>query len=238
MTFRPQELTPFLSARHYFGAEMRYDREAAGLSLVQLAGIVASSKSTLARVETAELMPPPDLPPHLDAAFGNYELQIIPGLMQTREYAHSLLRVQEDLASEQIEERVAGRLSRQDRLRTPQRPMRWAIIDESILRRQVGTRECMRNQLAHLLEQVDTSDSKVQVLPFSSGPHSLMGGSLTLLPLPNGSTMAYEEGIEVGHLYEDQDSVKKWRRQYEVLRANALPMAASAELIQQALEDY
>ncbi len=65
-----------------------------------------------------------------------------------------------------------------------------------------------------------------------------MGGSLTLLPLPNGSTMACEEGIEVGHLYEDQDSVKKWRRQYEVLRANALPMAASAELIQQALEDY
>ncbi|GAQ54137.1 helix-turn-helix domain-containing protein [Streptomyces acidiscabies] len=273
MTFLPQALTPFLSARHYFGAEMRKDRELAGLSLVQLAGIVASSKSTLARVETAELMPPPDLPAHLDAAFGtgdkystlyqlarreahpdqyqrfmdfearadvieNYELQIIPGLMQTREYAHGLLRVQEDLASEQIEERVTGRLSRQDRLRTPQRPLRWAIIDESILRRQVGTPECMRNQLAHLLEQVDTSDSKVQVLPFSSGPHSLMGGSLTLLTLPNGSTMAYEEGIEVGHLYEDQDSVKKWRRQYEVLRANALPMAASAELIQQALEDY
>ncbi|MEX3107231.1 MULTISPECIES: DUF5753 domain-containing protein [unclassified Streptomyces] len=273
MTFRPQELTPFLSARHYFGAEMRYDREAAGLSLVQLAGIVASSKSTLARVETAELMPPPDLPPHLDAAFGtgnkycnlyelakreahpdqykrfmdfearaevieNFGAQALPGLLQTKEYAHGLLRVQEDLTPEQIEERVIARVSRQDRLHTPQRPLRWAIIDESVLRRQVGTRECMRNQLAHLLEQVDTSDSKVQVLPFSSGPHSLMGGSLTLLPLPNGSTMAYEEGIEVGHLYEDQDSVKKWRRQYEVLRANALPMAASAELIQQALEDY
>lgn len=71
MTFRPQALTPYLSARHYFGAEQRRHREVAGLSLVQLAGIVNSSKSTLARIETAELMPPPDLPDRLDAAFGS-----------------------------------------------------------------------------------------------------------------------------------------------------------------------
>ncbi|MGW3956863.1 Scr1 family TA system antitoxin-like transcriptional regulator [Streptomyces sp. NPDC004752] len=67
------------------------------------------------------------------------------------------------------------------------------------------------------------------------GPHDRGPG---FRHIPNGSTMAYEEGIEVGHLYEDRDSVKKWRRQYEVLRANALPPAASAELIRQAMEDY
>ncbi len=96
----------------------------------------------------------------------------------------------------------------------------------------------MYEQLARLLEQVDTPDSKVQVLPFSAGPHSLMGGALHLLTLPNGSTVAYEKGIEVGHLYEDRDSAKKWRRKYEVLRANALPPAASAELIRNAMEDH
>ncbi|MFD7460348.1 MULTISPECIES: helix-turn-helix domain-containing protein [unclassified Streptomyces] len=273
MTFKPQTLTPYLSARHYFGAEQRRHRESAQLSLVQLAGIVNSSKSTLARIETAELMPPPDLPDRLDAAFGtdkhfhglyelakreahpdqyrrfmdfeaqadvleNYGAQALPGLLQTEEYAHGLLSVQEELTSEQVKQRVHARLSRQDRLRSAERPLRWAIIDESVLRRQVGSAECMSKQLACLLEQVDTPDSKVQVLPFSSGPHSLMGGALTLLTLPNGSTMAYEEGIQVGHLYEDRDSVKKWRRQYEILRANALPPAASAELIRQAMEDY
>ncbi|MER7186120.1 helix-turn-helix transcriptional regulator [Streptomyces hyaluromycini] len=273
MTFKPQTLTPYQSARHYFGAEMRRHREAAGLSLVQLATIVNSSKSTLARIETAELMPPPDLPDRLDAAFGtekhfhglyelakreahpdqyrrfmdfeaqaevieNFGAQAVPGLLQIKEYAHALLSRQEHLAPDQVEDRVNARMSRQDRLRSAWAPLRWVIIDESVLRRVVGSRDCMYKQLARLLEQVDTPDSKVQVMPFDAGPHSLMGGALTLLSLPNGSAMAYEEGIEVGHLYEDRDSVRKWRRKYEVLRANALPPASSAELIRQVMEEY
>ncbi|WP_338714459.1 helix-turn-helix transcriptional regulator [Streptomyces acidiscabies] len=273
MTFLPQALTPFLSARHYFGAEMRKDRELAGLSLVQLAGIVASSKSTLARVETAELMPPPDLPAHLDAAFGTgnkycdlyelakreahpdqyrrfmdfearaegietYDPQVFPGLLQTREYSTAQFRLREELTSEKVEELVNARLSRQDLLRSTNPPLRWAIIDEAVLRRPLGGAECMFNQLARLLEHVDTAESKVQVMPFRAGAYYLMGGALHLLALPNSSTVAYEEGIEVGRLYEDRDSVKKWRRRYEVLRSKALPPEDSAELIQQAMEDY
>ncbi|GGZ69952.1 helix-turn-helix domain-containing protein [Streptomyces echinoruber] len=273
MTFKPQTLPPYLSARHYFGAEQRRHREAAGLSLVQLAGIVNSSKSTLARVETAELMPPPDLPDRLDAAFGtdrhfhglyelakreahpdqyrrfmdfeaqadvieNFGAQAVPGLLQTKEYAFAQLSLREDLPGEKVEELVNARMSRKDRLRSARPPLRWAIIDEAVLRRPIGGRECMRKQLAALLEQVDTPDSKVQVMPFSAGGHYLLGGALTLLTLPNGSTMAYEESIEVGHLYEDRDSVKKWRRRYEVLRANALSPSASAELIRDAMEDH
>ncbi|MFC4468274.1 helix-turn-helix domain-containing protein [Streptomyces xiangluensis] len=273
MPFKPQTLTPYLSARHYFGAEQRRHRESAGLSLVQLAGIVNSSKSTLARIETAELMPPPDLPDRLDAGFGtdrhfrglyelakreahpdqyrrfmdfeaqaevieNYEPQVIPGLLQTREYADAQLSLQEELSREKVEELVNARMSRQDRLHSAKPPLRWSIIDESVLRRQMGSRECMYKQLSWLLEQVDTPDSKVQVMPFSAGAHYLMGGALHLLTLPNGSTVAYEEGIEVGHLYEDRDLAKKWRRRYEVLRAKALPPAASAELIRNAMEDY
>jgi Domain of unknown function (DUF5753) len=75
-------------------------------------------------------------------------------------------------------------------------------------------------------------------MPFRAGAHYLMSGALTLLTLPDSSTVAYEEGIEVGHLYENRDSVKKWRRRYEVLRANALPPTASAELIRNVMEDY
>jgi hypothetical protein len=273
MTFKPQALTPYLSARHYFGAEQRRHRESAVLSLVQLAGIVNSSKSTLARIETAELMPPPDLPDRLDAAFGtdrhfhglyelakreahpdqyrrfmdfeaqadvieNYGMQAFPGLLQTRKYADAQLSLREDLPREKVEGLVNARMSRQDRLRSAEPPLRWAIIDEAVLRRPFGGREHMHKQLAWLLAQVDTPDSKVQVMPFGAGPYYLSGGALTLLTLPNGSTVAYEEGIEVGHLYEDRDSVKKWRRHYEVLRAKALSPAASAELIRQAMEDY
>ncbi|MFH9422791.1 Scr1 family TA system antitoxin-like transcriptional regulator [Streptomyces sp. NPDC017529] len=271
MKFTPRDLNPYVSARHYFGSEQRRHRETAKLSLVQLADVVNSSKSTLARIETAELMPPPDLPSRLDAAFGTdehfhglyqlarreahpdqyrrfmdleaqahtvetYEPQVVPGLFQTDAYARVLLRCQEDLSEEQVEERVAARMSRQER-RQPV-PFRWTIIDESVLRRQVGDKSSMYKQLASLLKQGNTPSSKVQVMPFSAGPHSLMGGALNLLTLPNGSTAAYEEGIETGHLHEGPDTVRKWRRQYEVLRANALSLTASAELIRKAMEDY
>ncbi|MFI5722862.1 helix-turn-helix domain-containing protein [Streptomyces cyaneofuscatus] len=273
MTFKPQPLTPYLSARHYFGSQQRRHREQAGLSLNQLAGIVNSSKSTLGRIETAELMPPPDIPARLDIAFGTdqhfhglYELarreihpdqykrymdfefraevieqygaQALPGLLQTEEYARELLRCQEDLSPEQVEERVTARMSRQGRLRSENPPFRWAIIDEAVLWRQVGSPDCMREQLASLLEQVDTPSSKVQVMPFSAGPHSLLGGALTLLTLPDGTSVAYEEGIQAGHLYEDPVAAKKWRRQYDVLRANSLTLDGSADRIRTAMEGY
>lgn len=273
MTFKPQPLTPYLSARHYFGSEQRRHRDQAGLSLVQLAGIVNSSKSTLGRIETAELMPPSDIPDRLDMAFGTdkhfhglYELalreihpdqykrymdfefraevieqygaQALPGLLQTEEYARAFLRCQEDLSPEQVEERVTARMSRQVRLRSDDPPFRWAVIDESVLLRPMGSRACMREQLASLLEQVDTPSSKVQVMPFSARSHSLLGGALTLLTLPDGTSVAYEEGIQAGHLYEDSAAVKKWRRQYDVLRANSLTLDESAERIRTAMEGY
>ncbi|SEF03237.1 Helix-turn-helix domain-containing protein [Streptomyces sp. 2112.3] len=273
MKFTSKELTPYLSARHFFGAEQRRHRERAKLSLVQLANIVNFGKSTLARVEAAELMPPPELPAALDAAFGTeehfhglyqlakreahpdqyrrfmdfesraevievYEPQAVPGLLQTREYARAFVGCLDNLSEEQVEERVNARISRQDRQRSDSPPYRWAIIDEAVLRRQMGSREATCKQLAWLLEQVDTPDSKVQVMPFSSGLHPLMGSALNLLTLPDGSSVAYEEGNDVAHLYEDPEAVKKWRRKYEVLRANSLSLAESAELIRKVMEDH
>ncbi|MEU9851317.1 helix-turn-helix transcriptional regulator [Streptomyces sp. NPDC047985] len=272
MTFKPQPLTPYLSARHYFGSEQRRHRERANMSLVQLADTLNSSKSTLARIETAELMPPPDIPARLDAAFGTdrhfhglyelakkeihpdqyrrymdfeakaevievYEPQVVPGLLQTREYAYELLRCQEDLNAEQVEQLVNARMSRRD-WPADAAPLRWAILDEAVLRRPVGTPEGMLKQLVSLLEHVDTPNCKVQVLPFSAGPHALMGGTLNLLTLPDDTTVAYEESISTGYLHEDRETVLKRRRQYEVLRANALSLAESAELIRKAMEDY
>ncbi|MBV9026043.1 MAG: helix-turn-helix transcriptional regulator [Streptomycetaceae bacterium] len=252
---------------------MRRQREAAQLSLIQLVKVLNSSKSTLARVETAELMPPPDLSEKLDAAFGtdglfgrlydlakreahpdqywrfmdfearaevieNYVAHVVPGLLQTEAYARAFLSCQDDLAEEQIEERVAARMARKERLKSESPPLRWAILDEAVLRRQIGSRKCMYEQLASLLKQVDAPNSKIQVMPFGAGAHPLLGGSLTLLTLLNGSTVAYEEGIEAGHLYEDPETVKKRQRQYDVLRANALSFAESVALIRSVMEDY
>jgi transcriptional regulator with XRE-family HTH domain len=273
MRFQPQSLTPDRSARHFLGGELRRHREVIGLSLVQLAKIVNSSKSTLARVETAELMPPPDLPAKLDLAFGldgffariynlarreahpdqyrrymdfeaeatvieQYAAHVLPGLLQTERYARAFLGCQPDLTVEELDERVAARMARQDRLRAGTPPYRWAVLDESVLRRPVGGADVMREQLTALMWQVDSQHSKIQVATFSIGAHALLGGSLTLLTLPDGSTSSYEEGIDAGHLHEDAATVQKQRRLYDVLRANALSLADSAALIRKVLEDY
>lgn len=167
-----------------------------------------------------------------------YGAQALPGLLQTEAYAREFLRCQKDLSLDQIEQRVAARMSRQERQRSSTPPFRWAIIDEAALRRQMGSPVSMSEQLASLLDQVDTPDSNIQVMPFSAGLHSLMGCALTLLTLADGTRVAYEEGIQAGHLYEDPSRVEKWRRQYEVLRANALSLPESAHMIRTLMEGY
>lgn len=273
MKFRSQTLTPDRSARHFFGAEMRRHREAAGLPLVRLAEIVTSSKSTLARVETAELMPPPELPDRLDLAFGtdeffnrlyglvkrevhpdqyrrymdfeeqadvieDFSTHVIPGLLQTEAYARAFFGYEPGTTADEAEERVRARLSRQERLHSPNPPRYWAVLDEAVLRRPVGDAEIMHGQLAALLPSIDSTHTKVQVLPFAHGGHALMEGPLKLLRLPGSRTVAYEEGRKSGHLLEDPEEVQGRWAAYDALRAYALCPKDSAALIRQAMEDY
>ncbi|MFB6601090.1 Scr1 family TA system antitoxin-like transcriptional regulator [Streptomyces noursei] len=273
MRYAPKTLTPYVSARHYFGSEQRRHREVAKLSLVQLADIVNSSKSNLARVETAELMPPPELPSALDAAFGTeryffglYQLakkeghpdqyrrymeceslatvmedfatNVVPGMLQTEGYARAFFSLAPGTTPERVEERVQARLGRQERLYSPE-PLRYcAILDEAILHRPVGGRVVMQDQLAVLLGQADTSRTMIQVLPFIHGGHALMEGPLTLLRLPGGRSMVYEEGRKSGRLLEVEEEVEQRRATYDALRAYALSPRDSAALIQHLMERY
>ncbi|MBY8885764.1 helix-turn-helix transcriptional regulator [Streptomyces sp. PTM05] len=272
MAQRPRELTPFVSARHLFGAELRRHREQAGLSLERLAAIVKYSRSHLSRIEIAEVMPPPDLAELLDAAFGTdgifgkvYELakrevhpdqyrrlmelearareieeyggQLVPGLVQTEDYARALFRVSNPAASpEAIEEKVAARMSRQALLRAEPPPHLSVILDEAAVRRPVGGPQVMRTQLAALIEIVDTPTSVVQVLPFDHGEHALAGGSLKLVTLEDRTAVAYEESIGTGTLIEDSDTVSAHRRVYDLLRAYALSPSRTATFIGSVME--
>lgn len=273
MKFTPKELTPYLSARHYFGSEQRRHRELARLSLVQLADIVNFSKSTLGRVEVAELLPPPELPAALDAAFGTdkhfhglYQLArkeahpdqfrrlmeleaeaevieafatlIMPGLLQTADYARTLLSQPAGVTPELIEERVQVRLGRQERLRSSTPPRYWAILDEAILYRPVGGPRVMHDQLKALLPLIDTPTTKIQVLPFAHGGYELMDGPTLLLRLPGGKVAAYDEYRGRGHLMEDAGEVNRRWASYDALRAYALPPQDSADLIRHAMKGY
>ncbi|TDC74235.1 DUF5753 domain-containing protein [Streptomyces hainanensis] len=168
-----------------------------------------------------------------------YAGHMVPGLLQTEAYARALLRIGAPEASaDDVDEWVATRMSRQDRLSSDVAPYLWTILDEAVLRRPVGGRAVMYEQFAKLQPLVDTARSKIQVLPFTHGEHALLGGSLTLLTLPNRSSVAYLEGIGEGQLIETPAAVRRRHRSYDLLRAYALSPRESAALIERAMEDF
>ncbi|MFK4103757.1 Scr1 family TA system antitoxin-like transcriptional regulator [Streptomyces sp. NPDC019531] len=171
-------------------------------------------------------------------AIREYAAHVVPGLLQTEPYARAVLSVGRTLGSrEQLEERVGLRMGRQERLRTPDRPELWVVLDEAVLRRAVGGRRVMREQLGRLLDTMPERHVTVQVLPFDQGEHDVMGGSLTLLTMPDGSEIAYTEGAHYGQLIEDPDEVRSFSLTYDRLRAAALPPLMSLDMIRSVMED-
>ncbi|MFD9218498.1 Scr1 family TA system antitoxin-like transcriptional regulator [Streptomyces sp. NPDC060064] len=170
-------------------------------------------------------------------SIGQYAAHVVPGLLQTEDYARAVLRLDALLRSEeQLEERVAARLGRQERLGSPDRPDLWVVLDEAVLRRPVGGREAMQGQLARLLEAAAEPRITVQVLPFDQGEHEAMGGSLSVLTLPDSTEVAYTEGAEYGQLIEDPADVRRYSVIYDRLRAVALPPLMSLDMIRSVME--
>lgn len=167
-----------------------------------------------------------------------YAAQSVPGLMQTESYAHAILRAgHPDVTDEELDEKVAARMSRQELLSSDSAPHLWVVLDEGVLRRPVGGPLVMHEQMAALLQMVDTATTKIQVLPFAHGEHSQMGGSLTVFTLPDRSSVAYLEGSSFGQLVEDAALVDAHQRAYDLLRACALSPRDSAAFIRSAMED-
>jgi len=154
-----------------------------------------------------------------------YELQFVPGLFQTEDYARAVtgLGHRSSPASE-IERRVSLRLQRQEILtRTESPPRVWAVIDESALRRPLGGRAAMRAQLKHLMELIELPQVTIQVMPFDRGGHSAAGGSFAILrfaehELPD---IVYIEQL-TGALYLDRpDETDHYREVMNSLSAEA-----------------
>ncbi|WP_190017122.1 helix-turn-helix domain-containing protein [Streptomyces lucensis] len=172
-------------------------------------------------------------------AMHEYAAHVVPGLLQTREYARAVLSVGLTLSGdEQLEERLAARMTRQERLSSTARPELWVVLDEAVLRRPVGGHDVMHAQLELLLSVAAGHNITVQVLPFDQGEHDAMGGSLTVLTLPDGSEVAYTEGAHYGQLIEDPAEVRRYTVTYDRLRANALPPLMSLDMIRSAMEGY
>ncbi|MER6996945.1 helix-turn-helix transcriptional regulator [Streptomyces sp. NPDC000410] len=171
-----------------------------------------------------------------------YEPQIVPGLLQTREYAEALITgaLPESPVSE-VEKRVQVRMRRQERVATPDGPLRlWAVVDEAALHRVVGNKQLMREQLEHLIEQSQLPHVTVQVLPFSMGAHPGITGHYAVLEFPDASdsSVVYIEGVTSDLYLEKANDVHKYTVMYEHLRAQALNVDQTREFIEDVAKAY
>lgn len=182
------------------------------------------------------------LPPWLKSYVGlesdaqvarTFGLELMPGLLQTEEYARQLHSIIGKLSGDEIERRVAARLQRQQRLTDPDPLTFSAVISEGALRRLLAEPATAVTQLRHLESSARLSNVRLRVLPFTAGFHHSMSGSFTLLSFAPGVSLdiAYQEYAVGGHLVDDQDDVRELGDVYDLLQSQALDEEMSLAVI-------
>jgi transcriptional regulator with XRE-family HTH domain len=149
------------------------------------------------------------------ASIRTYEVQYIPGLLQTEEYARAVITLgQPEADPEEVERRVSLRMHRQKLLVSERAPVFHAVIDEAALRRPLGGNEVMRGQIQSLVHAAAQPNVTIQVVPFAFGGHSAESGAFTILRFPEDDLpdVAYLEQL-TGAMYLDKaEEVEQYGR--------------------------
>ncbi|MFJ9641582.1 helix-turn-helix domain-containing protein [Streptomyces sp. NPDC101206] len=168
------------------------------------------------------------------ASIHSYEPLVIPGLLQTRAYAAAVIAESNpDITTEQVAARLELRLRRQHRAHHPARPFRlWTILDESALRRSVGTPDVMREQLQHLNHLSTQPHITVQVLPHSAGAHPGVSGQFSILAFSDTDAgVVYLERFTSDLYLERPADRHPYHLMYDHLQAQALGPEQSRRFI-------
>ncbi len=175
----------------------------------------------------------------LAEAISEYHGTLVPGLLQTADYARAVYEAVWPFAStEYIDVMVRARIERSQLLDAPTAPVLWAIMDESVLQRPVGNAAVMARQLEHIATVAERSRVLVQVLPYSSGAHALLEGNMSIMTFEDAPPLAYVEGPHSGQVLDDPALVARCMASYDLARAAALPPKASLALIQSVAKEF
>jgi transcriptional regulator with XRE-family HTH domain len=162
----------------------------------------------------------------------NFEPLVIPGLLQTEEYATALTRGLDDsLSDTEVTSLVATRMGRRTLLTKRNAPTLLAIIDEIVLRRPVGEPGVMQRQLQHLLACAERPNIIVQVVPFSAGATPGLGGPIIILDLADGRSVVHFETWRAGAFLSEEPHIRATKLVVRRLRALALAPEESIRLI-------
>ncbi len=161
-----------------------------------------------------------------------WEMRVVPGLLQTEEYARAVISAGKPRdSSAAIDRAVSARLERQAILTRENPPMLWHVLHEGVLRHVVGSPEIMRAQLDKLAELAHEPGVVIQVLPFSASDHPGTDGPILVYDLDGSPSVAYTECKGGGRIVESADEVGDLMMIVNMIRAAALPPRESASLI-------
>ena len=165
---------------------------------------------------------------------------MVPGLLQTEDYARAVFGTRFGITEEEVARRAAARLKRQEVLGRDDPPAFWAILDEWVLRRPVGGRYVMAEQAGRLLEAARRPRVVIRVVPASVGAHEgLYGGGFTIADFADGPSAGQQEGaVRGGQPIRDAAGVEALEVVWDTLRDEALPRAASLELVEEAAKSW
>ncbi|MGW0907051.1 helix-turn-helix domain-containing protein [Streptomyces sp. NPDC002853] len=168
-----------------------------------------------------------------------YAPQLIPGLLQTKAYARAVFCDGRPTATDdEIDELVAARLERAHLLDDPTTPLLWSVLDEAVLRREVGGPAVMAEVLRHVAAFGRRRRAIVQVLTFNAGGHMALEGPLKLMAFEDAPPLAYLQGLGTGRLQDDPAAVAHYDLTYDLIGASALSPHESLALIESVAQDY
>ncbi|WP_406354254.1 helix-turn-helix domain-containing protein [Streptomyces sp. NBC_00658] len=271
-----RSLVPQSVYRRQLAARLKELRDAAGLTLAEVAERIEVNQSSLSRIETGDRGTSPVLVRALLDCYGvedpaqradvldlvradkeqqkpwwrkystvltatrydgylaleagatalaNYQPMLVPGLLQTEDYARAVIsQMRMELSSPQVEALVKVRMERQNSRLDGERPAKlWAILDEAVLRRTVGSADVMREQLRKLAEASEQPNITVQLLPFALGAHPGLYGPFVILTFPDPTpNLVWLENPKNSVYLEAADDVDNYMEIFDQLRACAL----------------
>ena len=171
-----------------------------------------------------------------------YEIQFVPGLLQTDAYARAVISLGQNADPEIVERRASLRMARKQMLDRPDAPRLWAVLDEAVLRRPIGGRRVLREQISALLDVCDSPNVRLQVMPFASGGHAASGGAFSILRFPHEELpdVVYLEHLTSALYVDKPEDVDQYAAAIGRLFIEAEPPGRTPEILRAhlaALED-
>ncbi|MGW2056694.1 helix-turn-helix domain-containing protein [Streptomyces sp. NPDC001840] len=168
-----------------------------------------------------------------------YGSTLIPGLLQTDDYARAVYRVYDpNPRPKDLDEKVVARRARARLFDGPLSPVVWTLLDEAALRRKVGGAQVMAEQLHKIADMAEIGRLRLHVLPFGAGEHALQAGSIYLMSFQDAAPVAYTEGFHTGYLMDDPALVNRCQVSYSLALGDALPHKESLALVRAIAKEY